>query len=180
MGDASRLTWGSFVYVLGYPQGYPMVTRGIVSLPAFAIGEPVRRKGLRQQPLDRPVKKRLAALDRHARAYPESHGLHEPEHVKTSSHVEENYLPQYYYVVPRNQKFSLLTHLAKQKEFDKGIIFCGTRRTAEAVSRNLNRHNIPADELHGGLTQAKRDRVMEKVRSGAADASVICASIGWK
>lgn len=32
-GDASRLSWGSFVYVLGYPRGYPMLTRGIVSDP---------------------------------------------------------------------------------------------------------------------------------------------------
>lgn len=36
MGDASRLTWGSFVYVLGYPRGYRMVTRGIVSDPGYA------------------------------------------------------------------------------------------------------------------------------------------------
>jgi len=32
-GDSDRLSWGSFVYVLGYPGGYPMVTRGIVSDP---------------------------------------------------------------------------------------------------------------------------------------------------
>jgi hypothetical protein len=31
-GNAARLSWGSFVYVLGYPAGYPMVTRGIVSV----------------------------------------------------------------------------------------------------------------------------------------------------
>ncbi|TVR64075.1 MAG: serine protease [Gemmatimonadales bacterium] len=33
-GDPDRLSWGSFVYVLGFPAGYPMVTRGIVSDPA--------------------------------------------------------------------------------------------------------------------------------------------------
>ena len=36
-GESERLSWGSFVYVMGYPQGYPMVTRGIVSAP----GDPV-------------------------------------------------------------------------------------------------------------------------------------------
>lgn len=35
MGDAARLSWGSFVYVLGYPKGYRMVTRGIVSDPGY-------------------------------------------------------------------------------------------------------------------------------------------------
>jgi hypothetical protein len=32
-GDARRLSWGSFLYVLGYPGGYRMVTRSIVSNP---------------------------------------------------------------------------------------------------------------------------------------------------
>jgi hypothetical protein len=32
-GDGSRLGWGSFVYVFGYPRGFQMVTRGIVSEP---------------------------------------------------------------------------------------------------------------------------------------------------
>ncbi|TVP43881.1 MAG: serine protease [Gemmatimonadales bacterium] len=32
-GDPGRLSWGSFVYVLGYPSGYAMVTRAIVSDP---------------------------------------------------------------------------------------------------------------------------------------------------
>jgi len=33
LGDPSRLAWGSFVYILGYPRGFQMVTRGIVSEP---------------------------------------------------------------------------------------------------------------------------------------------------
>jgi S1-C subfamily serine protease len=33
IGDPSRLVWGSFVYVLGFPRGHRMVTRGIVSDP---------------------------------------------------------------------------------------------------------------------------------------------------
>jgi len=32
-GNPEKLSWGSFVYVLGYPKGYKMVTRGIVSDP---------------------------------------------------------------------------------------------------------------------------------------------------
>lgn len=33
MGDPERLRLGSYVMVMGYPKGYPMVTRGIVSDP---------------------------------------------------------------------------------------------------------------------------------------------------
>ena len=32
-GDARRLSWGSFVYTVGYPRSTPMVTRAIVSSP---------------------------------------------------------------------------------------------------------------------------------------------------
>jgi hypothetical protein len=32
-GDTDRLEWGSFVYILGFPGGHQMVTRGIVSNP---------------------------------------------------------------------------------------------------------------------------------------------------
>ena len=32
-GNALELEWGSFVYIMGYPGGYQMVTRGIVSNP---------------------------------------------------------------------------------------------------------------------------------------------------
>lgn len=32
-GDSKKLTWGSFVYIAGYPKGFPMVVRGIVSDP---------------------------------------------------------------------------------------------------------------------------------------------------
>jgi hypothetical protein len=33
LGRAKELEWGSFVYLFGYPEGYKMVTKGIVSSP---------------------------------------------------------------------------------------------------------------------------------------------------
>lgn len=33
LGEAKKLEWGSFVYLLGYPKGNKMITRGIVSNP---------------------------------------------------------------------------------------------------------------------------------------------------
>lgn len=46
LGDASRLAWGSFVYVMGYPKGYRMVTRGIVSDPGYAPNDAFLLDGL--------------------------------------------------------------------------------------------------------------------------------------
>jgi hypothetical protein len=36
LGDSDELEWGSFVYIMGYPSGYQMITKGIVSLPGGA------------------------------------------------------------------------------------------------------------------------------------------------
>lgn len=33
IGNSDELEWGSFVYIIGYPAGYQMITRGIVSTP---------------------------------------------------------------------------------------------------------------------------------------------------
>jgi len=36
VGNSDELEWGSFVYIMGYPSGYQMITRGIVSIPGGA------------------------------------------------------------------------------------------------------------------------------------------------
>lgn len=33
IGDSKELEWGSFIYVVGYPKGNPIITRGVVSNP---------------------------------------------------------------------------------------------------------------------------------------------------
>jgi ATP-dependent RNA helicase DeaD len=90
----------------------------------------------------------------------------DPVHIKTQVSVEEHLLPQYYYVVERNQKFSLLAHLIKEEKPKLGIIFCATRQIADVVAHNLQRYNVDASPIHGGLSQAKRDRVIEDFKSG--------------
>jgi hypothetical protein len=45
-GDPGRLSWGSFVYVLGYPRGHMMVTRAIVSNPRQATDNSFLLDGL--------------------------------------------------------------------------------------------------------------------------------------
>jgi len=39
IGDSDELEWGSFVYIMGYPSGYQMITRGIVSTPDSRHGK---------------------------------------------------------------------------------------------------------------------------------------------
>ncbi len=90
----------------------------------------------------------------------------DPVHIKTAIQVEEQLLPQYYYVVDRMRKFSLLVHLLRTEDGTLGIIFCATRHIADTIARNLERHGIRAESLHGGLSQSKRDQIVKEFRAG--------------
>jgi ATP-dependent RNA helicase DeaD len=86
--------------------------------------------------------------------------------IKTQIKVREDILKQYYCDVDHTTKFSLLVHLINQEKPKLAIIFCNSRRDASAVARNLQYNNINATELHGGLTQQRREHVMEKFHEG--------------
>ena len=90
----------------------------------------------------------------------------DPVHIKTMVQVEEHLLPQFYYVVEHNRKFSLLVHLIETEKPKLGIIFCATRHIADVVASNLQRQRINAEPIHGGLSQAKRDKVIQDFKTG--------------
>ncbi len=89
-----------------------------------------------------------------------------PVHIKAQSRVSDELLPQFYATVDHNRKFSLLMHFINAEKPTLGIVFCATRTIAEVVARNLQRQNVHAESLHGGHSQAKRDRVMQDFREG--------------
>lgn len=92
--------------------------------------------------------------------------MNDPQHVQTSTHVTREYLPQYYYTIESSKKFSLLLHLIKDEDPNKGLIFCATRRTVDWVAKNLHKHKIKTGTIHGGLSQAKREQVLEDFQKG--------------
>jgi ATP-dependent RNA helicase DeaD len=84
--------------------------------------------------------------------------------IKTQIMVREDILRQFYCDVDQKMKFSLLVHLINQENPNLAIIFCNSRREADAVSRNLQYNGINATALHGGLTQQRREKVMDDFR----------------
>ncbi len=88
-----------------------------------------------------------------------------PEKIKTQDFVKKELLKQVYYDVPRGEKFSLLVHLMKAENPRLALVFCSTRREVDIVARNLYENGIKAMALHGGLSQEKRNRVMESFRN---------------
>ncbi|MEK6898563.1 MAG: DEAD/DEAH box helicase [Nanoarchaeota archaeon] len=96
--------------------------------------------------------------------------------VSVESYVDASKLTQVYYDVPKQGKFSLLVHLLKQERAGLVMVFCNTRRNADFVAKNLYKMQIDAMALHGGLTQNKRNRIMEKFKSGQA-VILVCTDV---
>ena len=49
------------------------------------------------------------------------------------------------------------------------VVFCRTREEVDTLAETLMARGYRAEALHGGMTQDQRDRVMQRVRSGAAE-----------
>jgi len=86
--------------------------------------------------------------------------------IKTETTVREDILSQYYCDVDHKTKFSLLVHLINEEQPNLAIIFCNSRRETDLVSRNLQSNDIDATVLHGGLSQQRREDVMESFHKG--------------
>ena len=76
---------------------------------------------------------------------------------------------QVYYEVDRRFKIELLTRLIDIHDLKLGIIFCNTKRMVDDLVDHLNAQGYSADRLHGDMTQAMRDRVMNKFRKSGLE-----------
>jgi len=101
--------------------------------------------------------------------------MHNPKTAQAESHVEEEYLEQYYYDVKQFEKFSLLVHLLKKEQKDLAIVFCSARSTVEMVTKNLRDNGIKADMIHGKLSQNRRLKVIENFHKGRPNILVASA-----
>ena len=76
---------------------------------------------------------------------------------------------QVFYEVDRRYKVELLTRLIDLHDLKLGIIFCNTRRMVDDLVEHLNAQGYSADRLHGEMTQAMRDRVMNRFRKSGLE-----------
>lgn len=76
---------------------------------------------------------------------------------------------QVYYEVDRRFKIELLTRLIDIHDLKLGIIFCNTKRMVDDLVGHLEAQGYSADALHGDMSQALRDRVMNKFRKSGLE-----------
>ncbi len=63
----------------------------------------------------------------------------------------------------RGKLDALILAIEKYNPF-LSIVFCRTKRRAKALNESLQKHGFKSDELHGDLSQAKREKVMKTFR----------------
>ena len=69
-----------------------------------------------------------------------------------------------YYMVKAQDKYLALKRIADYYPNIYGIIFCRTRKETQEIADKLIQDGYNADSLHGELSQAQRDYVMQKFR----------------
>ncbi|MGG8497450.1 DEAD/DEAH box helicase [Tenacibaculum sp. TC6] len=69
-----------------------------------------------------------------------------------------------YYLVTEKTRYPALKRVADVNPDIYAIVFCRTRRETQEIADFLIRDGYNADALHGDLSQAQRDSVMEKFR----------------
>ena len=91
--------------------------------------------------------------------------MHQPKEIIVGTKNEGNKnIRHYYYVVSARHKYLALKRIADYYPDIYGIIFCRTRRETQEIADQLIRDGYNADALHGELSQAQRDYVMQKFR----------------
>ena len=69
-------------------------------------------------------------------------------------------------VVAPIEKLAVLLHFLSRQEGRQGIIFCKTKAAVNKLAKKLAINKFSSGALHGSLTQAIRDRVMNQFREG--------------
>ena len=127
---------------------------------------------LSQAPQERQSALFSATLPRRIAGLADRH-LRDPERISIArEETPEGEAPkvrEVAYVVPRHHKAAALARVLDVEEPEATIVFCRTRIEVDELTATMNGRGYRAEALHGGMDQAQRDRVMQRLRSGAAE-----------
>ena len=73
-------------------------------------------------------------------------------------------IEHHYYLVNAKDKYKALRRICDVNTDIYGIVFCRTRRETKDIANKLMQDGYNADALHGELSQAQRDHVMNRFR----------------
>ncbi|WP_426752488.1 DEAD/DEAH box helicase [Myxococcus sp. Y35] len=73
---------------------------------------------------------------------------------------------QQVYFVEREQKRGLLTHLLKEGNITRALVFTRTKHGANRVAKQLEGAGVSSAAIHGNKSQNARERALDEFRSG--------------
>lgn len=98
--------------------------------------------------------------------------LKKPVLVKLAVSKPAEKIQQSAYVCYEPQKLDIIRHMFKSDQLKRVIVFCGKKQKVKEISRALVRMKINSGEMHSDLSQAERDEIMYKFKSGQIDVLV--------
>ncbi|HMB02429.1 MAG TPA: DEAD/DEAH box helicase [Isosphaeraceae bacterium] len=107
--------------------------------------------------------------------------LVDPVDVRLIPEHEDATIPairQSYLMVHPERKFELLVKLLEREQPSRAIVFCRTKRGADRIGTLLRAGGHRADTMHGNLSQAQRNRVLQAFRTGRLTTLVATDVVG--
>ena len=98
--------------------------------------------------------------------------LKHPVEVKLAVSKPAEKIQQSAYVCYESQKLGIIRGMFKDNDLKRVIVFCGKKAKVKDVSRALAKSKISVGEMHSDLTQAERDDMMFRFKSGQIDVLV--------
>ncbi|WP_319778668.1 DEAD/DEAH box helicase [Maridesulfovibrio sp.] len=92
--------------------------------------------------------------------------LRDPEVVRVAVTVSADGVSHYSCPVPLHLKQSFLKVLLKEIEFERVLVFVRTKRWARRLAQRLIKGGLAAADLHGDLSQSKRNRTLSGFKFG--------------
>ncbi|MBI4949410.1 MAG: DEAD/DEAH box helicase [Deltaproteobacteria bacterium] len=84
----------------------------------------------------------------------------EPEQVTVNS------IDQKIIYVSNEEKYPVLLTLLRRPEVERALIFTNMKSTAESLGKRLTANNVPAKVLTGDVSQEKRSKIIDGMKSG--------------
>jgi len=75
-------------------------------------------------------------------------------------------IDQWLITVDKDRKSALLSHLINDLQWDQALIFIEKKHAAAKLVSQLEKRGIKAEAIHGGRSQASRERVLAEFKSG--------------
>ena len=99
--------------------------------------------------------------------------MHDYDVIKvTSAQLTVSNTDQIYFEVSEADKFEALSRIIDIEEDFYGLVFCRTKRDTDNVARHLGERGYDVDALHGDISQAQREKILNKFKRKAINVLV--------